>query len=151
MCISLTMNYITKIYLLTCNVSLSCINYLLGMKMLAVTIFESAGVQASADPKGSLLVPERLMLPLPHHPHPGHCPRHNTPRCAPASGHPSGSACNQGFTCKNTFFLIYTYQNKIKIYLGVNLMIGYRKSAKKARRPMTLQLFCSLLTTVSKY
>ena len=151
MCISLTMNYITKIYLLTCNVSHSWIDYLLSMKMLVVTIFESAGVQASADPKGSLLVPERLMLPLPHHPHPGHCPRHNTPRCAPASGHPSGSACNQGFTCKNTFFLIYTYQNKIKIYLGVNLMIGYRKSAKKARRPMTLQLFCSLLTTVSKY
>ena len=114
MCISLTMNYITKIYLLTCNVSHSWIDYLLSMKMLVVTIFESAGVQASADPKGSLLVPERLMLPLPHHPHPGHCPRHNTPRCAPASGHPSGSACNQGFTCKNTFFFnIYlSKQNK---------------------------------------
>ena len=44
MCISLTMNYITKIYLLTCNVSHSCIDYLLSMKMLAVTVFESAGV-----------------------------------------------------------------------------------------------------------
>ena len=44
MCISLTMYYITKIYLLTCNVSHSWIDYLLSMKMLVVTIFESAGV-----------------------------------------------------------------------------------------------------------